>query len=320
MISNLLRIFITKQAINKMQSNGYEQLAEQQSMQEQTITQITNREDAEAYIKQLKREEQERIRYCSRPIMALERAANMKAFFPIILIIGIIIIIGSIVLAIHGLLDECNRKYLALGISMAIFGVGLLTFFRYAQHYLENTMCLYYADRICIKKYRKKDIIITYDEIKECLVKKKIRIHNGRFEYPYKRGYIHIYTWGNSVKDGFYKFINDKCGIKMPKIEKKEKDVVRKTGIGWALYAYMGLGCVVISVILGFIGCTSDYGFHLGAEFWKVYMDYLFSLDNIFGVLAIIFIVPGIILKFAFYFPARKHFAKYRDIIKVSLF
>lgn len=319
MISNLLRIFITKQAINKMQSKGYEQLAEQQSIQELPITQITNREDAEAYIKQLKQEEQERIRYCSRPIMAIERAANMKAFFPIILVMGIIIIIGSIVLAIHGLLDEYDREYFALGILMIMCGVGLLTFFKYAQNYLEETMCLYYADRICIKRYRKKDIIITYEEVRECLVEKKIRIHNGRFEYPYKGGYIHIYTWGNSVRDGFYKFINDKCGIKMPKIEKKEKDVVRKTGIGWALYAYMGLGCVVISVILGFIGCTADYGFYMSAEFWNVYIDYLFSLDNIFGVLAIIFIVSGIILKFAFYFPARKHFKNYKDI-KVLLF
>ncbi len=122
------------------------------------------------------------------------------------------------------------------------------------------------------------------------------------------------------MQDGFYKYMNDKCGLKMPKIEKKEKDVVRRTGIGWSLYFHFGVIWTLASVVLGFVGCISDYGFNIGVEFWSSYIGYLLSWDNIFGVFAIICIIPGIILKFVFYFPAKKHFAKYKDTVKVSLF
>lgn len=193
MLNNLLRILITKKAINTMRSESAKILAEQKLMQEQPITQITNQKEFEAYLRQVEREEKERVRYYSRPVMALSTAANLEAFFPFFLIMLIVIIGGLIYMLICILLGDGEMKYFVQSLIPLITGVALVAFCKYTQHYMENTMCLYYADRICIKKYRKEDVVITYDEVKECIKEKTIKIHNGRFEYPYKGGYIYTH-------------------------------------------------------------------------------------------------------------------------------
>lgn len=200
MINNLLRIFITKRAINTMH---------------------------------------------------LERAANVKSFYPIFILFGTAVFLCAICLIYYGGFEESIERNVILGIVAIIFGGVMLILPKCAQHYWENTMCLYYADRIGIRKYRK-------------------------------------------------------------------EDVVRRTGIGWALYTYMGYPFMAISIVVGFIGITSDYGFNWGIEFCKSYI--FLSWNNIFGTRAIIFIVLGVILKLVFYFSAKKCFAKYKDTIKVSLF
>ena len=175
-----------------MQAESAKQLAEQGMMQE-PIPQFANYKEFEEYMKRVKQEEKEWVRYYSRPMMALERAANFQAFFPIFLIFGLIVILGSFAMMYHGLIDEQEREFFALGIVLLLCGIALLAVPKYLQRYWENTMCLYYADRICIKRYRKEDVVITYDEVKECIKEKKVKIHNGRFEYPYKGGYIYIH-------------------------------------------------------------------------------------------------------------------------------
>ena len=322
MLSNLLRIFITKQAINTMHEESAKQLAQLEQIQEQPVTQIKNQKDMEAYLEQLKREEKERVRYCSRPIMALETVANMKAFFPILLMLIIVIIGGSIYLIISGLFGGTDIKYSVLAMVTLIVGGMLLVFYKHIQHYLENTMCLYYGDRICIKKYRKKDIVITYDEVKECIAEKKIRIHNGRLEYPYKGGYIFVYTWGEAVRDGFYKFMSDKCGLKIPKIEKTERDIIRRTGIGWVLYTYMAIPFFLIQLFMIVIVPIGDYGFnHTWNEMIAFVKDMLlYQKGSLFGIVGIFFVIIGLVMKLVYYFPAKKHFTKYKDIIKVTLF
>lgn len=319
MLSNLLRVFITKQAINKVHEEQ-RKLLEDQTALSNRMAQTTDMEELKIYLKQMKQLEKDRILYYSKPIMAEETAANARAFFPIFILfflfveIGTIIMIGGDMIKGYALENE-HLMFVLVAAYMCI----LLYMYIYITKYLENTMCLYYKDRICIKKYRKKDIVITYDEVKECINKQKIKVHNGRFEYPYKKGKINIYTWGNSVTDGFYKFINKECDAKMPKVEKKEKDVVRRTGIGWSLYFGFGSTLFTFDTIIMLLGCMSEYGIEFGMNFWKAYINYLFSWDNFFGVLALIFIVIGFFLKFLFYFPAKKYFKNFEDI-KVSLF
>ena len=91
MLSNLLRIFITKQTINKVQEEQQRLLAEQIELTNR-MAQTTNKEDLDAYLKQAKQIEKNRVRYYSRPCMAEETAANARAFFPIFLLLFIITI------------------------------------------------------------------------------------------------------------------------------------------------------------------------------------------------------------------------------------
>lgn len=323
MLSNLLRIFVTKKTIDTKRAESVKQLVEQGMMQEQvSIPPITNREEFEAYMKQAEREEKESVRYCSRPIMALERAANFRAFYPFFLIFTIVEI-GIAIALIWGAIfggQSIELAYIAIVGSVVVF--GMLFFCKYVQHYWENTMCLYYADRICIKRYCKEDVVITYDEVRECIKEKKIKIHNGRFEYPYKGGYIFIYTWGESVSDGFYKFMNNKCELKMPRIEKKEKDIVRRTGIGWAFYFYLAVPFLLLEIFMLVLVTIGDYGLnHTYMEILDFVVGFALSFQgSLIGLVGLFFVLLGMVLKFVFYFPAKKHFAKYKDVVKVSLY
>ncbi len=323
MLSNLLRIFVTKKAIDTMQAESAKQLAEQGMMQE-PIPQFANYKEFEEYMKRVKQEEKEWVRYYSRPMMALERAANFRAFFPIMLLFIIFIVGGSFIGLIYEALYGYEKKYILLGVIMMMIGIGFFVFMKYLQHYWENTMCLYYTDRICVKRYRKEDVVITYDEVRECIKEKKLRIHNGRFEYPYEGGYIYIYiyTWGNSVQDGFYKFMNDKCGLRMPRIEKKEKDVVRRTGIGWTLYFHMAIPFYILELFMIVVVTIGDYGLeHTCSEIIDFLIEFILSFKgSLIGLIGLFFTLLGIVFKFIFYFPAKKHFAKYKDTVKVSLF
>lgn len=83
-------------------------------MLQEPIPQFANYKEFEEYMKRVKQEEKEWVRHYSRPMMALERTANFRAFFPILLIFGIGSIGGSFYLMFYGLTNELERQ--AIGI------------------------------------------------------------------------------------------------------------------------------------------------------------------------------------------------------------
>ena len=320
MLNNLLRVFITKQAINKMQEEQQKR-HEEQALYENQISQITNTKELDAYLKQVEQIEKNRVRYCSRPIMAEEIAINARLLFPIIIFLFLFVEFGAIGLFLWEAIEYNSYENFPSMIVLVIAMYVMFSIYIYILNYLENTRCLYYSDRICIKKYRKKDTTITYDEVKGYIKKKKVKVHNGRFEYPYKSGKIYVYTWGNSVSDGFYKFINEKCEVKMPRIEKKDKDVVRRTGIGWACYFLMAIPFFVFELFLVMGSTIVDYGLrHTSEEILIYIVDMLLCVKSGFlGLIGLGFVLIGLVLKILFYFVAKKYFKDCEDI-KVSLF
>lgn len=130
---------------------------------------------------------------------------------------------------------------------------------------------------------------------------------------------IPVYTWGDeSAPWEFYEFINQKCGLNIQCFTKTDAEVVRKTGIGWTIGSWLGIPMICMLIVIGFIGNVFDFGFDFGMEFWREYSKMFNPL--LLGIFGGEFLVMGLVLRVWFYFSARKHFAKFKDIIKVSLF
>ena len=305
--------------MNKVQEEQQKLLAEQIELSNRMI-QSTDMVERDVCLNRIKQLGENRISYYSKPAMAEETAANARGFFPIFMLFFLFIEIGSISLFFWEVIEYSSYEKFPLMLVIVLTMYTIFRVYMYLTKYYENTMCLYYSDRICIKKYRKKDIIITYDEVKECIKKMKVKVHNGRFEYPYKSGKIYIYTWGNSVTDGFYKFFNKKCEVKMPQINKKEKDVVRRTGIGRSCYFIIAVPAFAFELFVLGVGISQDCGFGYTIEEIIAYViNLLFQPVSCCLYIGVFFVILGLILKVIFYFAAKKHFKNYEDI-KVSLF
>lgn len=108
----------------------------------------------------------------------------------------------------------------------------------------------------------------------------------------------------------------------MSKIEKKEKDVVRRTAIGWTLYFHMTIPFLLLE-LLAIVLVIIEQGEYVSnwSEMLRNIGDTLMTVQgSLFGLVGLFFVLLGIVFKFIFYFPAKKHFAKYKDTVKVSLF
>ena len=168
--------------------------------------------------------------YCARPMMAKEIAGNARAFLPILFAFALVVVIATIWLIYEQIKEGKIDSNLDIIIADIAFG-GIIIFYFYSMHRYERTRCLFRNKDICIKRYLHKDKIVTYEEVKQCLRERKLRVHNGNFEYPYKGGVIKIHTADGSLPEEFYRFMNQRCGWKMPRVSKKDKAVVRRTGI-----------------------------------------------------------------------------------------
>ena len=260
--------------------------------------------------------------YCARPMMALEIAGNARAFLPIFLGMVLITIIGEIWYVIKYFWKgetELNNDLSMLIVLLLM--CGLTIFYFYSMHRYERTKCLFRNKDICIKRYLHKDKIVTYEEVKQCLRERKLRVHNGNFEYPYKGGVIKIHTADGSLPEAFYRFMNQRCGWKMPRVSKKDKAVVRRTGIGRAFYTCFGIPFLLFAFFALLLSVVGDFGVRHSLAEIKNYLLEIIAMPQgyIWVAIAGFFLILGLILKVIYYFMAKYHFRSW-DGVKVTLF
>ena len=198
---------------------------------------------------------------------------------------------------------------------------GICGIIKYGYYYMKYTKYSFCQNAIRIYRFRKSEKVITYEEVKEQIKKKKIKVHNGRFEIPYKNGYIPVYTWGDEIpSSSFYQFINAKCGTSLPNMRIKDNDIVRKSGIGWAMRKYFALPMFGFAVYAGIGGAVGDCGIESGLiKMMNFFLQYFFSPINIFGFMGLVVFLLGSMITVRNFFTIKKHFNEYEDI-KVTLF
>ena len=260
--------------------------------------------------------------YCARPMMAKEIAGNARAFLPIFLGMMLFMVVGGLWYLIEyvwkGKTDSNSDLSMVI---LYLVMCGITIFYFYLMHRYERTRCLFRNKDICIKRYLHKDKIVTYEEVKQCLRERKLRVHNGNFEYPYKGGVIKIHTADGSLPEEFYRFMNQRCGWKMPRVSKKDKAVVRRTGIGRAFFLGFGIPFLFLELFLLVEGTVGDYGIdHTSTEIKAFIWNLIVSpKDNFFLLIACFFFILGVILHIVYYFMAKYHFRSW-DGVKVTLF
>ena len=258
--------------------------------------------------------------YCARPMMAKEIAGNARAFLPILFAFALVVVIATIWLIYEQIKEGKIDSNLDIIIADIAFG-GIIIFYISSMHRYERTKCLFRNKDICIKRYLHKDKIVTYEEVKQCLRERKLRVHNGNFEYPYKGGVIKIHTADGSLPEEFYRFMNQRCGWKMPRVSKKDKAVVRRTGIGRAFYTCFGIPFLLFAFFALLLSVVGDFGVRHSLAEIKNYLLEIIAMPKgyIWVAIAGFFLILGLILKVIYYFMAKYHFRSW-DGVKVTLF
>lgn len=193
----------------------------------------------------------------TQPLMALEYSAIASVSCPIFRGLAIIVTIFMLVAGLWITICEGEKfeinELLVMGVCLGVFYL-LAGGLRYLQLYMENTKTVYYGDRICVKRYRKTDREISYQELKAAIEERKILVRKGRLEFPYQYGRFYEYAYGEeTITKGFCKFMNKRCGINIPMIDKKECEIIRKAGMGSGFAFVLGAAVIIVGVMLNLI-------------------------------------------------------------------
>lgn len=248
---------------------------------------------------------------------------TLLVFLPVIwgiaILATILAFVACIWMVVSGRLDNVIIIYVIILLVICYSGVfgG-----KYLLNYMENTVTIFYEGKICIKRYQRADVEISYNELRDSILKKEIKVRKGRLELPYPTGKILVYSFGESAMwGGFYRYINRKCELNIPEISKKDCEVIRKAGMGSVIGSMLGKPMIIFGAFIGIVCMLGECRINSTLKVYlDYYMNYFFSFFNFFGVLGGIFIIIGLILNLIHIWPAKKLFKDSKDIIKVKLF
>lgn len=248
-----------------------------------------------------------------------EYIALAGAAFYFLIVVAIIFLIPMFILiyfAVHG---EDSFVNILTVVSMILFVISLMIFAKYLQHYMEHTGCYYYWDYVLVKRYHRKDYKMTYEELEKYITKRKIVVRNGRLELPYKYGKIPLYTCGEPVSAGLFRYINKKCHTKIPEMDQRRMDIVRRAGLGSVICKVLGIPFLCIFTYLWIIASIVDnYQKNMSIKtMLGIIIRDIFTWNNIILDMGAFIIVVGMILKVIFYFPAHREFENCRKFMKV---
>ncbi len=157
--------------------------------------------------------------------------------------------------------------------------------------------------------------VIDYEELRRRITEEKVRIRNGRLEFPVRGSRCGIPIKQMRSWEGFSAFVSERCCVFFPKLTAEEICVMEKTGIGKWLYKCAGNYLALVGVIWSYCILVSEYSlqelFLHGIAWEKL------RISCIPIILGALFIIVGLVMQLIAYNQARCKFKDYQDIIRV---
>lgn len=173
---------------------------------------------------------------------------------------------------------------------------------------MEKTVTIFTEKTVHIQRFGRKDKWVSYDEIGECIRKRKIRIQNGGMQIPYKGGYIPICYMDPVAMSQVPALLGRKCGIQLQTNTKFEIGVARAS-CGWSFVEVMLPFIFIFGIGLGVLVFFAE-----GKFTWESALECWWNPLN---VLMLCFVEFSWILNSIFYFSALLKLRPWRKYVKV---
>jgi len=262
-----------------------------------------------------KRAEIEDVEWTERPVLQeyyeFASIGCCYGWYFFMMLIGGGIIITLIMIPMELRTQEDKDMIVAMFVALFwVFVAGIVL--KYFQLYNRNKVTYYCKDRMVMRSYGRKDRVVSYDEIGECLKKKKkIRLGGGGMYFPLKKGKVFMPVHEELLNNYVLGLIGRRCKIKIPKLTDEEEKLIMKSGM---LKRCLKIAFAVWLVDFGFtsMGATIERSQN---TFFEVYFrdSFVYFLEThfFFTGLGIPVIVFGLIFWGLNYFPFKMHFRKH---------
>lgn len=195
-------------------------------------------------------------------------------------------------------------------ILFVIFFAGLFAVSPILIRYVENTETIFTNKCVYIKRYLRKVKIVTYEEIKECIKWRKIRIENGRYMIPYKGGSIPVEMIAGEFPTGLFALLEKKCNIDLPSWDINHR--AQRSGVGWACGTLGGGIAAVFAVFIWIIIFVTE-----GVYTWeRAFFDF-FTNPMLWFVVGLVSL--GLLFRIYFWPSTVLAYRQYKEVIKVSV-
>lgn len=207
-------------------------------------------------------------------------------------------------------LMEEARWYHLLGVALfALFMGSLLFVSPILTKYMENTVTIFSNKCIHVRRYLRKEKIVTYEELATSIKRWKICIKNGKYVIPCKGRDVAISMIGGEFPKALFRFLEGRCGFELPR--DAENDRAGGTGLGWACGHLGGGICVVFGLVV------SAIAFLFEGEFTWEKMIFDLIVNPMFGV-AVGLVALGLLMNLITLPLVAYYYRKYRKTIRVS--
>lgn len=210
---------------------------------------------------------------------------------------------------IKSMLAEVRWYHVAgMGLFIALMG-GLLCISPVLTKYMENTVTIFSSKCIYVRRYRQKDVIVTYDELAENIKFKKILIKNGKYIIPCKGRNIGVCANKEQYPKELFDMLQKRCSIKLPL--KNESQRANATGAGRACGHLGGGICLGFGLVISMMIFLFEGRFTMKMLCFDLFTNPLLWMAV--GLLAL-----GLLLNIFTIMKAVNYYRAYKSTIRVS--
>lgn len=211
---------------------------------------------------------------------------------------------------ISSFLATTEWYHIAAGALFVIVMGSLLFIPKILTGYMENTETIFTDKCVYVRRYLRKDRIVSYEELARLIKKRKICIKNGRYLVPCIGRDISVSMIYGEFPYELFAVLERKCGIKLPEEDLKER--ARRSGLGWALGRLSAGILFVFIVVITIIVYLAEGEF----EWTRLVFDFYI---NALTWLMIIFVGLGLVANLFFLSSAAFAYRAWNKVIRISL-